>query len=72
MRVLDKVFVVTGAGSGIGRELTLCLLSRGAHVAGVDLDPTSLQATGELAAGNAVRFAAFAGRFSTARGRSAA
>jgi NAD(P)-dependent dehydrogenase (short-subunit alcohol dehydrogenase family) len=37
MRVLGKVFVATGAGSGIGRELSLCLLSRGAHVAGVDL-----------------------------------
>ena len=44
MRVRDKVFVVTGAGSGIGRELTHCLLSRGAHVAGVDLDPISLEA----------------------------
>jgi len=60
MRVTDKVFVVTGAGSGIGRELTLCLLSRGAHVAGVDLDPTSVQMTGELAPRHASRFVAFA------------
>jgi NAD(P)-dependent dehydrogenase (short-subunit alcohol dehydrogenase family) len=59
MRVRDKVFVVTGAGSGIGRELSLCLLSRGARVAGVDLDPASLQATGGLAAGHGDRFAAF-------------
>ena len=60
MRVLDKVFVVTGAGSGIGRELSHCLLSRGAHVAGVDLDPTSVQTTGELASQHAGQFAAFA------------
>lgn len=59
MKVRDKVFVVTGAGSGIGRELTLCLLSRGAYVAAVDLNAESLKETVELAG----RFAQHIGCF---------
>lgn len=51
MKVRDKVVVVTGAGSGIGRELVLCLLSRGARVAGVDLNPDTLNETAGLASG---------------------
>jgi NAD(P)-dependent dehydrogenase (short-subunit alcohol dehydrogenase family) len=49
MRVQNKVVAVTGAGSGIGRELTLHLLSRGARVAGVDLNGKSLDETADLA-----------------------
>ena len=56
MEVRDKVFVVTGAGSGIGSALSLCLLSKGARVAGVDLDPTALSSTAEL---GGQQFAAF-------------
>lgn len=37
MRVKNKIFLVTGAGSGIGKELTLGLLERGAKVAAVDM-----------------------------------
>lgn len=37
MKILDKVFVVTGAGGGIGSELVLQLLEGGAKVAAVDL-----------------------------------
>ena len=37
MKVQDKTIVVTGAGGGIGGELVLQLLHRGAHVAAVDL-----------------------------------
>lgn len=44
MTIADKVFVVTGAGNGIGKQLALALLARGAHVAAVDLRPESLQA----------------------------
>jgi len=49
MKVENKVVVVTGAGNGIGRELVLSLLSRGAKVAGIDLNPNTLQETSELA-----------------------
>ena len=45
MKVKGKVIVVTGAGSGIGRELALLLLSKGARVAGIDLNATSLAET---------------------------
>ncbi|MDP3967794.1 MAG: SDR family oxidoreductase [Nocardioides sp.] len=50
MQVADKVFVVTGGGNGIGREVVLELLARGARVAAVDLRATSLEETARLAA----------------------
>ena len=49
MKAQNHVFVVTGAGSGMGREIVLELLRRGARVAGVDLNPTTLAETAELA-----------------------
>lgn len=49
MQLTAKTIVVTGAGSGIGRELTLQLLGRGANVAGVDINPTALSQTQQLA-----------------------
>lgn len=49
MKVQGKIIVVTGAGSGMGREMTLHLLSKGARVAAVDLNETSLQETVSLA-----------------------
>lgn len=42
MKVKDKVFLVTGAGGGIGRELVLTLLEKGAKVAAVDMRKESL------------------------------
>ncbi|MFA6575322.1 MAG: SDR family oxidoreductase [Nocardioides sp.] len=42
MQVSNKVWVVTGAGSGMGRELVLQLLGRGARVAAVDRNPDGL------------------------------
>jgi NAD(P)-dependent dehydrogenase (short-subunit alcohol dehydrogenase family) len=50
MKVANKVIVVTGGGSGMGRELVLELLRRGARVAAVDLNETTLAETEELAA----------------------
>lgn len=38
MKAQNKTLVVTGGGSGIGRELTLQLLANGARVAAVDLN----------------------------------
>lgn len=50
MKVTNKVVVVTGAGSGMGRALVLALVGRGARVAAVDLNENSLKETVELAA----------------------
>jgi short-subunit dehydrogenase len=53
MKVADKVWVVTGAGSGMGRELALQLLARGARVAAVDRNPDGLAGlAGAAAAGD--------------------
>lgn len=41
----DKLAVVTGAGSGIGRELVCQLISAGAHVAACDVSETGLEGT---------------------------
>lgn len=49
MRINGKVWVVTGAGSGMGRELALELLRRGARVAAVDVRLAGLLETATLA-----------------------
>src|ERR1700741_736322 len=40
----DKVAVITGAASGIGRAIACALAGRGAHVVAVDLDSDGVQA----------------------------
>jgi NAD(P)-dependent dehydrogenase (short-subunit alcohol dehydrogenase family) len=45
MNLTGKVFVVTGAGNGIGREVALNLLNRGAKVAGLDINADWLAET---------------------------
>jgi len=59
MKVQGKVFVVTGAGNGMGREVSLNLLSRGAKVAGLDLKPEWLEETAKLANENSKNFFGF-------------
>lgn len=54
MKVSGKVIVVTGAGSGMGRELTLQLVERGAKVAMVDINEKGLEETASLAGGKNV------------------
>ncbi len=49
MKLSDKVVVVTGAGSGMGRSLVLGLQKRGAKVAGWALNRTTLEETALLA-----------------------
>ncbi len=53
MRVNGKTIVVTGAGSGMGREITLLLLSKGAKVAAADLNLGALEETAKLAGAGA-------------------
>ncbi|MFM6963462.1 MAG: SDR family NAD(P)-dependent oxidoreductase [Micrococcales bacterium] len=49
MKVNGKVVVVTGAGNGMGREITLELVRRGAKVAAVDMRQEFLDETKKLA-----------------------
>ena len=49
MDIAGKVFVVTGGGNGIARELVLQLLAKGATVAAVDLNADTLKETAKLA-----------------------
>ncbi len=53
MQFQGKVAVVTGGGSGMGRELVLALLKRGAAVAAVDRNAETLAETVRLAGAGA-------------------
>lgn len=55
MKLRDKVFVVTGAANGIGRQVALQLVEKGARVALVDIDDVGLKETGVLAGSRADR-----------------
>ncbi|MCL4078051.1 SDR family oxidoreductase [Coriobacteriia bacterium Es71-Z0120] len=55
MRVSGKTIAVTGGGNGIGRELVLQLLDRGARVAALDISAEALQETVRLAGSRAER-----------------
>lgn len=49
MEVKNKVLLVTGGGDGIGREVVLLLLRKGAKVAAVDINEVALKKTIDLA-----------------------
>jgi len=49
MEIGGRLFVVTGAGNGIGREVAFLLLARGARVAAVSRGAAGLERTAELA-----------------------
>lgn len=49
MNISDKVALVTGAGSGMGRQITLELVRRGASVVAVDMHQSALEETCSLA-----------------------
>jgi meso-butanediol dehydrogenase / (S,S)-butanediol dehydrogenase / diacetyl reductase len=51
MRFEGKVALLTGAGSGIGRAVTLRLASEGAQVLALDIDAERLKETNDLAGG---------------------
>lgn len=56
MQLNGKVVVITGAGNGMGRQMTLEALSRGASVFGVDLKEEALKETAKIA-GTGAKFA---------------
>lgn len=60
MKLGGKVIAVTGGGNGIGRQLVLALLSRGAKVGAIDIRQEALDETAEIA-GAGDRLATFVG-----------
>ena len=48
MEVKNKKIILTGAGSGIGRELAIQLVAEGAYVLGLDISEKTLKETKEL------------------------
>ena len=56
----DKVAVITGAGSGIGRAIALALADAGTHVVAADIQPDKAQAVAAEVASRGVRSLAVA------------
>lgn len=60
MKIANKTIIVTGAGSGIGRALTLLLLKKGARVAAIGRTEDKLLETKKLAGKNGNNMSAHA------------
>jgi NAD(P)-dependent dehydrogenase (short-subunit alcohol dehydrogenase family) len=58
MQIANKKFLVTGAGNGMGREVALELLRRGANVVAIDINESFLAETVALAGADAQRLSA--------------
>jgi NAD(P)-dependent dehydrogenase (short-subunit alcohol dehydrogenase family) len=58
MKLHDRVAVITGAGSGIGRAVALSLARRGCHLALADINQAGLDETVALASASGVRVSA--------------
>lgn len=56
MEIKEKVFLITGAGNGIGKELVLALIKKGAKVGAVDIREDSLNnLKNEVEAGSSLK-----------------
>ena len=52
MRLKDKVAVITGAASGIGRQSAMRFAAEGAHIVAVDLNRQAGEETAEQVGAN--------------------
>lgn len=58
MKIAGKVFLITGAGSGMGREMTHQIIAKGGKVAALDIHLPQLQETQKICSGKAATFLA--------------
>ncbi|MHA8075431.1 SDR family NAD(P)-dependent oxidoreductase [Aquirufa sp. TARAVU-A1A] len=58
MKIAGNVFLVTGAGSGMGREMTHQLIAKGGKVAALDIHLPQLLETQQICSGGAANFLA--------------
>ncbi len=58
MKIAGKVFLITGAGSGMGREMTHQIIAKGGKVAALDIHLPQLQETQKICSGKSSTFLA--------------
>ncbi len=52
MKLQDKVAIITGAGSGIGRATAVCFANEGAQIVACDMDAAGAQETAQMITAN--------------------